>query len=69
VSNLTGVAPWQIADVLALAKVCFEGKNGHDADAGQCPLMTQSGHFEIRCHYSAAHWTGLPLKIVTKDFC
>jgi hypothetical protein len=38
----TGLAPWQITDVLALAKVCFEGRNGHGADAGQCPLMTRS---------------------------
>ena len=34
-----------IADVqLALTNVCFGGKNGHDADAGQCPPMTRSGY-------------------------
>jgi len=36
---------WHIPDVqLALTNVCFGGESGHDADAGQCPLMTQSGH-------------------------
>jgi hypothetical protein len=35
---------WHIADVpLALTNVCFEGKNGHDADRPLCPLMTQAG--------------------------
>ena len=28
----------------ALMNVRFEGKNGHDAGAIPCPLMTQSGH-------------------------
>ena len=28
----------------ALTNVCFEGKNGHDADVERCLLMTQSGH-------------------------
>src|SRR6478752_3022659 len=33
------------ADVpLALTNVCFEGKNGHDANGPSCLLMTQSGH-------------------------
>ena len=41
------VRSWHIADVqTALTNVCFEGKNGHDAGAIPCPLMTQSGHFE-----------------------
>ena len=29
---------------LALTNVCFEGKNGHEADVTRFPLMTQSGH-------------------------
>ena len=39
------VCYWHLADVpLALTNVCFEGKNGHDAHAPLCRLMTQSGH-------------------------
>ena len=35
---------WHLADVsLALANVCFEGKNGHDAGVTPFPLVTQSG--------------------------
>jgi hypothetical protein len=38
------VCYWHLADVpLALTNVCFEGKNGHDAHAPLCRLMTQSG--------------------------
>ena len=28
----------------ALTNVCFEWKNGHDADVTRCLLLTQSGH-------------------------
>ena len=36
---------WHITDMpLALTKVCFGGKNGHDAGVTPFPLMTQSGH-------------------------
>ena len=28
---------------LGLRNVCFEWKNGHDANVTRCPLMTQSG--------------------------
>jgi hypothetical protein len=35
---------WHIADVpLALTNVCFEGKNGHNANGPSCLLMTLSG--------------------------
>ena len=34
--------------LLALTNVCFEGKNGYDADLSVCPLMTQSGHSKRR---------------------
>src|SRR6478736_8999392 len=40
---------WHKADIdLALTNVCFEGKNGHDADVARCLLMTQSGHWHAR---------------------
>ena len=36
---------WHKADMLnALTNVRFWGQSGPDADTGQCPLMTQSGH-------------------------
>ena len=55
---------WLKADMLkALTNVCFEGKNGHDADLSVCRLLTLSGHrsmdivwpnaicaFSHRCH-------------------
>ena len=43
------VRSWHKADVrLALTNVCFEGKNGHDADSTRCPLMTQNGPTDFR---------------------
>jgi len=42
---IANVCYWHIADVpLALTNVCFDGKNGHDANGPLCLLMTQSGH-------------------------
>jgi hypothetical protein len=32
---------------LALTNVCFEGKNGHDADLTRCLLLTHSGHCAV----------------------
>ena len=38
------VRSWHKADMFkALTNVGFGGQSGHDADTGQCPLMTQSG--------------------------
>ena len=43
---------WHSANAqTAPMNVCFEGKNGHETeDAGECPLMTQSGHSNHRRH-------------------
>ena len=41
---------WHIADVpLALTNVCFEGKNGHNANGPSCLLMTLSGSSYFPC--------------------
>jgi hypothetical protein len=41
------VCSWHKACMLnALTNVCFEGKNGHDADVARCLFMTQSGSLE-----------------------
>src|SRR6478672_6521976 len=41
-----------------LMDVRFRGNNGHDADTGQCPLMTQTGHCAPLSHeqtYALSH--------------
>ena len=44
-SKTANVRFWHMAEVtLALTKVCFEGKNGHDVGVTRCLLMTHSGH-------------------------
>ena len=44
------VRKWHEPDVpLVLTNVCFEGKNGHDADVTPFPLMTPSGHSRHEC--------------------
>ncbi len=37
----------------ALTNVCFEGKNGHDADMTRCLLLTKSRHLRLASPHSA----------------
>jgi hypothetical protein len=43
------VALWHKADITrVLSNVRFCGQSGHDADLTRCPLLTHSGHVQLK---------------------
>src|SRR6478735_3022003 len=45
VCGFQDVCCWHFSDIRSAPMyVRYRGQSGHDADAGECPLMTQSGH-------------------------